>query len=358
MTPRSGGPPGHCERARVRNAPEDVGRRQVRPCVCLDPRCRPQPPHRALAQAAAPSRLALSRNDGRYLRAWRVGQARRARGLRRGAAGARNVQSFGELLRHALGVTDALLAATIYPPDSWTSPYYPWRATGLQLERAGADGLLGPAAAGGGGVRRHPAHPGRRARWRVARTCRWRCSGSCSSWGSRACWARIRRPRRRWSWPPARRALAGRSDQLLRLGASQARALAGAGSLPVVAHPQGSRHQVMPSCVVTQIQLPCLSDVAPLQAACQFQHSPDAMTEFTVRQQDTCLSGYMADLVQPCPSIAGRFCRIEVRCPRVLRLKQAFLSPLCPVSDHEVCPNEQDNADEDQMRSRARACPC
>ena len=40
-----------------------------------------------------------------------------------------NVQAFGELLRHALG-DDALLVATIYPPDSWAAPHYPWRALG------------------------------------------------------------------------------------------------------------------------------------------------------------------------------------------------------------------------------------
>jgi hypothetical protein len=40
-----------------------------------------------------------------------------------------NVQAFGELLRQALG-DDALLVATVYPPDSWAGSLYPWRALG------------------------------------------------------------------------------------------------------------------------------------------------------------------------------------------------------------------------------------
>jgi hypothetical protein len=39
------------------------------------------------------------------------------------------VRAFGELLRHALG-DDALLVATVYPPDSWAGGRYPWRALG------------------------------------------------------------------------------------------------------------------------------------------------------------------------------------------------------------------------------------
>jgi hypothetical protein len=38
-----------------------------------------------------------------------------------------NIQGFGELLRHHLG-DDYLLVATVYPPESWSAPRYPWRA--------------------------------------------------------------------------------------------------------------------------------------------------------------------------------------------------------------------------------------
>jgi hypothetical protein len=38
-----------------------------------------------------------------------------------------NVQAYGELLRHHLG-DDYLLVATVYPPESWFAPRYPWPA--------------------------------------------------------------------------------------------------------------------------------------------------------------------------------------------------------------------------------------
>jgi hypothetical protein len=38
-----------------------------------------------------------------------------------------NVQAFGELLRHHVG-DDYLLVATVYPPESWFGPRYPWPA--------------------------------------------------------------------------------------------------------------------------------------------------------------------------------------------------------------------------------------
>jgi hypothetical protein len=38
-----------------------------------------------------------------------------------------NVQAFGELLRHHVG-DDYLLVATVYPPESWFAPRYPWPA--------------------------------------------------------------------------------------------------------------------------------------------------------------------------------------------------------------------------------------
>ena len=40
---------------------------------------------------------------------------------------ASNVAAYGELLRHALG-DDYLLVATVYPPESWFAPRYPWPA--------------------------------------------------------------------------------------------------------------------------------------------------------------------------------------------------------------------------------------
>jgi len=38
-----------------------------------------------------------------------------------------NVRAYGELLRHHLG-DDYLLVATVYPPESWYAPRYPWSA--------------------------------------------------------------------------------------------------------------------------------------------------------------------------------------------------------------------------------------
>lgn len=38
-----------------------------------------------------------------------------------------NVQAYGELLRHDVG-DDYLLIATVYPPESWYAPRYPWPA--------------------------------------------------------------------------------------------------------------------------------------------------------------------------------------------------------------------------------------
>ena len=40
---------------------------------------------------------------------------------------AENVAAFGELLRYHLG-DDYLLVATVYPPESWWAPRYPWPA--------------------------------------------------------------------------------------------------------------------------------------------------------------------------------------------------------------------------------------
>jgi hypothetical protein len=40
---------------------------------------------------------------------------------------AENVAAFGELLRHGVG-DDLLLVATVYPPESWFGPRYPWPA--------------------------------------------------------------------------------------------------------------------------------------------------------------------------------------------------------------------------------------